>query len=112
MLAGVIGTMDEKHGCWVVVQTHEGDKCLFPEGVRPVAVVEFPPKDRNGTTVKKCYHLDKFCCRGQFFGPVQVPPEAGLGKAKVTFSFETWTEGRVRPSTAELPVVDSEVPRS
>jgi predicted choloylglycine hydrolase len=112
MLAGVIGTMDEKHGCWVVVQTHEGDKCLFPEGVRPVAVVEFPPKDRNGTTVKKCYHLDKFCCRGQFFGPVQVPPEAGLGKAKVTFSFETWTEGRARPSTAELPVVDSEVPRS
>jgi hypothetical protein len=56
--------------------------------------------------------MDKFCCQAQFLGPVRVPQEAGLGKAKVTFPFETWTEGRVRPSTTELPVVDSEVPSS
>jgi hypothetical protein len=36
---------------------------------------------------------------------VRVPDEAGLGKAKVTFSFDGWKDGRVAPSTIELPVV-------
>jgi hypothetical protein len=39
-----------------------------------------------------------------FHGPVRVPEEAGLGKAKVTFSFGAWKEGRVAPSTVEIPV--------
>jgi hypothetical protein len=39
-----------------------------------------------------------------FHNPVRVPDEAGLGKAKVTFSFEAWKEGRVAPSTVEIPV--------
>jgi hypothetical protein len=37
-------------------------------------------------------------------GPVRVPSEADLGNAKVTFSFDAWPEGRVSPSTIELPV--------
>lgn len=41
-------------------------------------------------------------------GPVRVPTNAGLGKAKVTLSFEAWKEGRVAPSTVELPVVKPE----
>jgi hypothetical protein len=36
---------------------------------------------------------------------VRVPDEAGLGKAKVTFSFDGWKDGKVAPSTIELPVV-------
>ena len=36
---------------------------------------------------------------------MRVPDEAGLGKAKVTFSFDGWKDGRVAPSTVELPVV-------
>jgi hypothetical protein len=36
---------------------------------------------------------------------VRVPDEAGLGKAKVMFSFDGWKEGRVAPSTIEVPVV-------
>jgi hypothetical protein len=36
---------------------------------------------------------------------VRVPDDAGLGKAKVTFSFDAWKDGRVAPSTIELPVV-------
>jgi hypothetical protein len=39
-----------------------------------------------------------------FYGPVRVPEEAGLGKAKVTFSFAAWKEGRVAPNTVEIPV--------
>jgi hypothetical protein len=37
---------------------------------------------------------------------VRVPDEAGLGKAKVTFSFNAWKEGKVAASTVELPVVE------
>jgi hypothetical protein len=36
---------------------------------------------------------------------VRAPEEAGLGKAKVTYSFAAWKEGKVAPSTVELPVV-------
>jgi len=36
---------------------------------------------------------------------VRAPDEAGLGTAKVTFSFDSWKEGKVAPSTIELPVV-------
>jgi hypothetical protein len=39
-----------------------------------------------------------------FHGPVRVPEEAALGPAKVTYSFDDWLEGRVEPSTIELPV--------
>jgi hypothetical protein len=36
---------------------------------------------------------------------VRVPDEAGLGKAKVMFSFDAWKGGRVAPSAIDLPVV-------
>ena len=39
-----------------------------------------------------------------YHGPVRVPEEAGSGKAKVTFSFDAWKEGKVAPSTVELPI--------
>jgi hypothetical protein len=31
-----------------------------------------------------------------------------LGKAKVTFSFAAWKEGKVAPTTWEIPVVAAE----
>jgi hypothetical protein len=43
-----------------------------------------------------------------FHGPVRVPAEATLGKAKVTFSFDAWKEGHVAPSTWEYTVVKPE----
>ncbi len=57
----VIGTMSERHGCWVVVRTCVGEGCPFPDAVRPVAEVEFPPADPKAQPVKKRYPLDKFC---------------------------------------------------
>ena len=36
---------------------------------------------------------------------MRVPDEAGLGTAKVTFSFDAWKEGKVASSTVEIPVV-------
>jgi hypothetical protein len=37
---------------------------------------------------------------------VRVPDEAGRGNAKVTYSFEGWKEGKVVPTTIEIPVID------
>jgi hypothetical protein len=94
------------------------DKSAAPgksKPVRRVAGVDRSPDGSSVQTGASASDYDKierrlvFCCRGQFLGPVQVPQEAGLGKAKVTFSLEKWTEGRVRPNTTEFPVVDSEV---
>ncbi len=35
---------------------------------------------------------------------MRVPDEAGDGMAKVTFSFDAWKEGKVAPTTIELPI--------
>lgn len=56
-----IGTMGEKHGCWVVVRSHDGDKCLFADGVRPKVTVEFPAKAAGAPTIRRQYTLDEFC---------------------------------------------------
>lgn len=37
---------------------------------------------------------------------MRAPDEAALGKAKVTYSFDAWKDGRVAPSTIELPVAE------
>ena len=60
-LYAVVGTMDAKHGCWVVVRTHKGDKSAFPKGISPTVDVEFPAKAPGGPPVKKRFRLDKFC---------------------------------------------------
>jgi hypothetical protein len=38
---------------------------------------------------------------------VRVPPEAGLGIAKLTLSFDDWKEGRVMPARVEMPVIEA-----
>jgi hypothetical protein len=35
---------------------------------------------------------------------VRVPEEAGAGLAKVTYSFDAWKEGKVKPTTIEIPI--------
>jgi len=39
---------------------------------------------------------------------VRVPEKANLGKAKVTFSFDAWKDGRIASSTWEYSVVKPE----
>ena len=60
-LQGHVGTMNEEHGCWVVVRSHVGDKSAFPSGVVPVVDVEFPAKKAGAAPVRRRYTLDKFC---------------------------------------------------
>jgi hypothetical protein len=103
-----VGTMSEKHGCWVVVRTCDETKCLFPNGVRPVAEVEFPPARPGAAPVKKTYALSGYRCGAAFREHLQVPDGVGSGKAKVRLSFDGWRAGRVAASTVELPVREPE----
>ena len=60
-LRAVVGTMNAKYRCWVVVRSHNGDKYAFPKGVTPVVDIEFPAKTPKGPRVKKRYSLTQFC---------------------------------------------------
>jgi hypothetical protein len=61
-LRAVVGTEDAERGCWVVVKSHDRLKeCLFPDGVRPVADIEFPPKVKGGPPVRRRFVLSQFC---------------------------------------------------
>ncbi|VTR93160.1 unnamed protein product [Gemmata massiliana] len=104
-----IGTMSEKHGCWVVVRTCDEKECAFPAGVRPMAEVEFPAATPEGAPIKKTYTLSGYRCGAAFRENLQVPDGVGAGKAKVRLSFDAWKDGRVAPSTFEIPVREPEV---
>jgi hypothetical protein len=100
----LVGTMSERHGCWVVVRTCDDKKCLFPDGVRPVAEIEFPSSDLDSKPIKKTYTLNGYRCGAAFRENIPVPDTANPGTAKVTLSFDAWKAGRVLPSTTEIPV--------
>jgi hypothetical protein len=60
-LRAMIGTMSAKHGCWVVVRTHNGKAPAFPKDVFPVVDIEFPSDTKGGPLLKERYPLDGFC---------------------------------------------------
>jgi hypothetical protein len=78
----------------------------FPKGVHPFVDVEFPAKKPGNPPLKKRYALDQFCCDGFYRGPVRVPEDAGVGKAKVTFAFDAWEGVKVAPTTVEIALDD------
>jgi hypothetical protein len=106
-----VGTLNEKHGCWVVVRTCNDKTCTFKDGIRPVVEVEFPPAVAGGEPVKAKYSLNGFRCGAAFRENLPVPEGAATGKAKVRLSFDAWNEGKVSPTTIDLPVRAAEVPK-
>jgi hypothetical protein len=61
-LNAFVGTMSQKHGCWVVVGSyHERDRSPLPKGVNPVVQIDFPPADSKGKPVRREYELKEFC---------------------------------------------------
>lgn len=103
-LRSFVGTMDAARGCWVVVNSHEGEKPRFPDSVRPEVEIVFPAHDSTRPAVVERFVLDQVCCGCVFYAPVQVPDTAGEGMAKVTFSFPAWSGAQVATSTIELPI--------
>ncbi len=74
----------------------------FPKGVHPFVDVEFPAKQPSGPRIKRRYPLDQWI--GLYRGSVSVPADAGVGRAKVTFGFDTWKGIKAIPTTVEIPV--------
>jgi hypothetical protein len=61
-LQAFVGTMSERHKCWVAVVSHTQPMvCAFADGVRPKVTVEFPPKDPGAPPIIEHYSLDEFC---------------------------------------------------
>ena len=57
-----IGTMSERHRCWVVVVSHTSpEACSFADGVRPKVTIEFPAKEPGAPAIIEHYSLDGFC---------------------------------------------------
>lgn len=56
----IFGTVDEKSGCWTVVQVEQGGKPAFPEGVFPSVDIEFPARG-GGPPIKQTFSLSQFC---------------------------------------------------
>jgi hypothetical protein len=61
-ISAVVGTMDPRKNCWVVVssQDENGDK-FFPDDVYPVVDVEFPPANDGDPPIRRRYSLDHVC---------------------------------------------------
>jgi hypothetical protein len=78
----------------------------FAEDIRPIADVEFPSKKSGDPPIRKRFALNRFCCDGLYHGPVSVPEDAGVGVARVTFSFDSWKEAKVMPTTVTIPIDD------
>jgi len=79
-------------------------KSPFSKGVHPFVDVEFPARKQGGPPVKQRYSLDQHVGDGCFQGAVRVPAEAGVGRAKLTFSVDTWKGAKVAPTTVEIPI--------
>jgi hypothetical protein len=47
-----------------------------------------------------------------FHGPVRVPAEAVLGKAKVTLAFPSWKGSPLASVVTEVPVVDKKTDKN
>jgi RNA polymerase sigma factor (sigma-70 family) len=107
-LFAVLATEGENSGVAVCSPADTDEKrremAPFPKGVHPSVDVEFPAKQPGGQRIKKRYPLDQLCYDGLYGGPVRVPADAGVGKARVTFSFDTWKGVKAAPTTVEIPV--------
>ncbi len=61
-LQAFVGTMSERHHCWVAVVSHTAaEKCSFGDGVRPQVTIEFAAADSGEPAIVEQYTLDGFC---------------------------------------------------
>jgi hypothetical protein len=81
---------------------------LPPDGVHPIARVVFPHTDPKKPPLEVTVDLTKRCCGTLFQGPISVPAEAALGKAKFTVSFPGWRDVAITPGAGEIEVSDKD----
>jgi hypothetical protein len=104
-LRALVGTMDAARGCWVAVSSQDEHlKPAFGNTIRPEVEIAFAAPSEGQPPIIQRYVLDQVCCGCVFYAPTRVPDDAGDVPARVTFSFPTWSAGRVASSTIELPL--------
>lgn len=57
----MIGTLDEKAGCWTAVRSHVGEKSAFPASVHPQVDIEWPGPKPGSAPIKQQVSLKQFC---------------------------------------------------
>lgn len=57
----LVGTLDEKAGCWTVVRSHEGERSAFPAGIHPQVTIEWPPATPGAERITQKATLKQFC---------------------------------------------------
>jgi RNA polymerase sigma factor (sigma-70 family) len=94
---------------------HRGGEHLFfnplaisevPEWAYMEVEIEYPTKTTSSPPLRRKYQLKERSCGDTFHGPVQVPAEAGSGRAKVTVRMVGWPVQEVLPATVEVPLED------
>jgi hypothetical protein len=76
----------------------------LPEKETIAGEAEFPARAPGQPSIKRKFSLKGGCC-APFGGSLDVPAEAGAGKAKISLSLPTWKEGKVTPATFLLTLV-------
>jgi hypothetical protein len=97
-----IGTTGLGRGTFVPVTAN-----VPPKELHPVAEVSFPNADPAKPPVTVRVELDSRCCGTLFKGKLVVPPDAALGKAKLTLRYPAWAAGSVADGTGEVTVDDA-----
>jgi hypothetical protein len=57
----LVGTLDEKAGCWTVVRTHEGEKSAFGPDIHPRVEIAWPAAASAGPPITQQITLKQFC---------------------------------------------------
>jgi RNA polymerase sigma factor (sigma-70 family) len=78
-----------------------------PDGINPVAEVEFPMRDPRESPFQAKCELGRRCCGYLFNGELRVPARAA-GPARVKLSLPDWPGHPVRPAEFLVPVVQPE----
>jgi hypothetical protein len=61
-VVAVVGTMSQKHGCWVVLgSSTDTARRPTPPGLHPVVEIDFPPAQPKGKPIRRKYELKEFC---------------------------------------------------
>jgi hypothetical protein len=96
-IVGTLATLDPNE--------KQDDPTRRPAGVHPFADVVFPAKKPGDPDLKRRYPLDQVW-QGFYRGTVTVPAEVGVGRGKITFSFDSWPGTKVAPCTLDIPIED------
>jgi len=76
----------------------------IPRHVDPIAEIEFSPIQPGNAAIKRKVRFKSRSNSTNFHETIEVPENAAMTRAKVTFSFPDYPEGKVTPVTKEIEI--------